>query len=1434
MQTEVNEDAAEGDAGAAAPRSALPERIGRYQVLRELGRGGMAIVYHVLDVASGKQYALKQLSLASGDRRFGEQAAAFEREYHALVQLSHPRIIEVYDFGADESGRYYTMELLDGGDLRELSPLPWQNACALFYDVCSSLALLHSRQLVHRDVSPRNVRRTRAGSAKLIDFGALVPFGTTAQVVGTPPFVPPEVLHRSTLDARTDLFSLGATLYFALTGRLSFPARDFSKLHEVWGRHPAPPSAIVEGIPPALDALVLSLISLDPAMRPRTAFEVMQRLAAVAGLDHTEATDVSAAYLSNPTLIGRDEALGELRVQIGRTLDGRGGSTLLDGPAGIGRSRMLDACALEAKLAGAVVLRVNAGSEPDEALATGQALARQLVAALPELAVQAAEQRTVRATLFEAENAPAAQHHAGSSAPPPDLPRLRPLSGRAGDRAVIQEALTGWLMEMAKAHPLVVLIDDVHRVDEASLALLAALVLCAPSRKLLFVAASEHGVPGGSADAFAVLKRECKQLALGPLDPAQVETLLVSMFGDVPNLALLADRVFTAAAGVPRETLELVQSLCSRGLVRYEGGQWVLPAQLPLAELPSSAAEACKQRVAQLSPLARLFAELLALASHPSLSRADFAHAAWDVPAQQVDAAITELLAQRVFAGDGFAYVLSRREWSDALLFRLDEGARGARHRMLAEIYAKDPLFALERVHHLFAGGNGPAGVDLLMELLSKVSSDNTGLLSLSTMRAERIALVVDRALTAAEVGGRKPRDCYELRRALFAIAIVTDEAHYLRAAPAMLAQLRRDSGLDLHDAITDAANPGDRLMRALTAVSKQYEATPEHERVLDAEHAIRGLVYFVAISIAIGSRVQDSALIASLPALLEPFAPLSPLIHAVWQNAIATRETIVDNRPESAHTRWFAVLEALAKISTTEMAYVEALRGAIRYGVGLIEARLGYASAEHRATQLDDDPYQKVSAVSLRRIARLHKGDFAGAERFRKQAEALALNANIRQMFQSTLPAELIAHALAGDLTGIRADAERIAPLAARFPGWAGYKHLAEGCFEQARGQLDSAREAFERGLAVSEPDPDDPHRSLQTWPRLEAAYVDVLVQLGRAEQARARGLRALERCAQMEIGLAAFPIRRALALAEAKLGDHESACARLEAVISELQAVKIRGLELGATYEARARVAIWSSDSPAIDRYGRLTAEEYRYGEGSALGARYERLMDEARNTGVIVLPELSDFQTKLTTSNWRSMPSIPGMRSIPGMPIIPGMPNGSSTPSLPGPRPSRADEVPELLAGTSSPQERASKVLALLCEARSARAGHLYLHTEKGLELVASHGAAAPGEALQEYVSRYVTEQLETDSHATAIEDHAGRYTSAAWVDPHGVAHQPALIMGELDGMKVCAGAAVIEAPARMQTEVSTQQLLDSVANYLLRSGDARGAVNPRERE
>src|SRR5262249_20752998 len=157
-----------------------------------------------------------------------------------------------------------------------------------------------------------------------------------------------------------DLFSLGVTLYYALTGRAAFPANTFAQLHDVWRSKPPSPSHFVEDIPAPLDALIASLMALEPAMRPPTAFEVMNRLSAIAGLERAEAPGVSRAYLTTPAMVGREETLTELSARLDRAFKGRGGTVAVVGEAGAGRSRVLDACALGAKVLGATVLRAGA------------------------------------------------------------------------------------------------------------------------------------------------------------------------------------------------------------------------------------------------------------------------------------------------------------------------------------------------------------------------------------------------------------------------------------------------------------------------------------------------------------------------------------------------------------------------------------------------------------------------------------------------------------------------------------------------------------------------------------------------------------------------------------------------------------------------------------------------------------------------------------------------------------------------------------------------------------------------------------------------------------------------------------------------------------------------------------------------------------------
>ncbi|MEY4582153.1 MAG: hypothetical protein RL701_6856 [Pseudomonadota bacterium] len=366
----------------------------RYQVQALLGRGGMACVQRVKDLVTGREVALKQLIVEHALTERKGLTALFEREFHTLAQLQHPHVIAVYDYGllADQSP-YYTMELLDGGDLRDRAPVPWREACRLLFDVCSSLALIHSRRLLHRDVSPCNIRCTQDGRAKLIDFGAMAPMSAGgADVVGTPAFVATETLQRLALDARTDLFSLGATLYHALTGQVPFRAQTFAQVLAAWSGAVIPPSSLTPDVPAALDDLVLALISIEPALRPHSAFEVMQRLAAIADLKLNESDAVSRAYLATPSLVGRGEALERFRQQLLAARMARGGAVLIEGRVGAGRSRLLDACALEGKTLGFTVMRANttAAREPFSAV---MALTGHLLESLPTSALGPAAQQ---------------------------------------------------------------------------------------------------------------------------------------------------------------------------------------------------------------------------------------------------------------------------------------------------------------------------------------------------------------------------------------------------------------------------------------------------------------------------------------------------------------------------------------------------------------------------------------------------------------------------------------------------------------------------------------------------------------------------------------------------------------------------------------------------------------------------------------------------------------------------------------------------------------------------------------------------------------------------------------------------------------------------------------------------------------------------------
>src|SRR6202008_1743963 len=123
----------------------------RFQFVRTLGSGGMANVDEVVDQAIGKRVAVKRLHVQAKTTQRRRMLELFEHEFYLLSQIAHPHVVEVYDYSVDDRGAYYTMELLEGGDLERLAPLPAMQVCRIGREVCSALSLLHSRRLVYRD-----------------------------------------------------------------------------------------------------------------------------------------------------------------------------------------------------------------------------------------------------------------------------------------------------------------------------------------------------------------------------------------------------------------------------------------------------------------------------------------------------------------------------------------------------------------------------------------------------------------------------------------------------------------------------------------------------------------------------------------------------------------------------------------------------------------------------------------------------------------------------------------------------------------------------------------------------------------------------------------------------------------------------------------------------------------------------------------------------------------------------------------------------------------------------------------------------------------------------------------------------------------------------------------------------------------------------------
>ncbi len=266
-------------------------KIGKYDIVRELGKGATSAVYLARDPFASREVAIKLVrpEILSDQEQGKRFQKLFLTEASLAGKLSHPHIASIYDAVADEEGSYLVMEYVPGGTLEPyIKPealLEVKRVIEIAFKCCKALEYAHQHGIIHRDIKPANILLSGHSDIKISDFGAALTMSAeTTQVsgIGSPAYMSPEQLKEESLSHATDMFSLGVVMYQLLTGHLPFKgSTGYSIVHQIINVEPPPPSTHRPQLPPVVDAIVKRALEKKPTERYPTWEDFAQSLADV-------------------------------------------------------------------------------------------------------------------------------------------------------------------------------------------------------------------------------------------------------------------------------------------------------------------------------------------------------------------------------------------------------------------------------------------------------------------------------------------------------------------------------------------------------------------------------------------------------------------------------------------------------------------------------------------------------------------------------------------------------------------------------------------------------------------------------------------------------------------------------------------------------------------------------------------------------------------------------------------------------------------------------------------------------------------------------------------------------------------------------------------------------------------------------------------------
>ncbi len=630
MAAPPDELAAEMLAAAPSP-SLVGTNLNHYEILSLLGKGGMGEVYLAEDTRLQRKVALKLLPTEFTTD--AERVRRFEQEARAASALNHPNIVTLFDIDRAAAGRFIVMELVTGCTLRAVIAAgnSVETVLSLSSQMARALSAAHAAGITHRDIKPDNIMVRDDGYVKVLDFGLarLSPlrnadFGLRSQevetlmqqttpgtIMGTVAYMSPEQARGEVVSHPSDIFALGIVLYELATGRHPFHAEtQLGYLHAITAQMPLPPTRLQPELPAALEHLILQMLEKHASARP-TAVDVAQALQEIERHSDTAMERRSDVVRENPQsairnpqsalrrhTVGREKERAELQAGLATALQGRGQLLCVAGEPGIGKTTLV-----EEFLTTLPPQCTMARGRCSERLAGTEAYLPLLEAleSLLQSDSQAARVMKQTAPTWYAQIVPLSGEHDESA-------RLL-TEVKAASQERMRRELGNFLQEVARRHPLVLFIDDLHWADVSTIDLLSFLAGKFDALRVLIVVTYRPSDMLLSKHPFLQIKPDlqahglCHELLLEFLTEAEIAEYLALEFPGHQFPPEFPKLIHAKTEGSPLFMADLMRYLRDRRVIASTSGAWALEQTLPdlERELPESVRGMIERKIAQLS-----------------------------------------------------------------------------------------------------------------------------------------------------------------------------------------------------------------------------------------------------------------------------------------------------------------------------------------------------------------------------------------------------------------------------------------------------------------------------------------------------------------------------------------------------------------------------------------------------------------------------------------------------------------------------------------------------------------------------------------------------------------------------------------------------------------------------------------------------------------